>query len=103
MYDDPRRTYRWQVLVRQVLAESDVCVICGHPGANEGGHIIPVRERPDLALDRDNVAPEHGAARYDRAKRRWRRYCCPTCGRTCNQSKGARVEQASGQLGSRDW
>lgn len=75
----------------QILAESDVCIICGHGGADVTDHIIPVK-RGGPKLDRDNLAPSHGVAG------------CPTCGRKCNGEKGDKLPSEMQQLvTSRDW
>jgi 5-methylcytosine-specific restriction endonuclease McrA len=66
----------WRRLVRSVLAESDVCWLCGHAGSQSGDHVIPRSVAPHLTLVRSNVRPAHGIAG------------CPTCGRKCNQSRG---------------
>lgn len=101
-------TYQWQRIARHTLAVSRICGWCGHPGANQADHIIPVSERPDLALDPDNVAPIHGASIYIRGIG-WRKYGCPTCGRPCNQAKGSTVdgvppsERVSESKPSREW
>jgi 5-methylcytosine-specific restriction endonuclease McrA len=71
------------------LAESDVCHICGHPGADVVDHVIPVASGAD-PRDTDNWAPAHGVKR------------CPTCGRSCNGEKGANT-QVTGLKTSRDW
>ena len=71
------------------LAESDVCHLCGHPGADVVDHITPVAAGADPG-DQDNWAPAHGVRR------------CPTCGRNCNGEKGSST--AAPRLPtSRDW
>jgi hypothetical protein len=37
-----------------------VCWICGHLGATSADHLIPVTERPDLALATANMKAAHG-------------------------------------------
>lgn len=45
---------RLAALRRQVLAEQPICGYCKAALSEEMDHIIPVHERPDLILDRDN-------------------------------------------------
>lgn len=67
---DPRQTRAWKKLRDQVVVEEPLCWL-GLPGCTRlsttGDHVIPVTERPDLALVRDNV-----------------RGCC----RSCNDKRG---------------
>lgn len=66
---DPRSTWAWRKLVAQVKAEEPHCWLRleGCTGASTtGDHIIPVTDRPDLALARSNV---HGACRPCNDKR----------------------------------
>jgi 5-methylcytosine-specific restriction endonuclease McrA len=75
----------------EILAESDVCIICGHRGADSVDHIIPMDLRPDLAEDKDNLGPAHHEP-------------CPTCARRCNNEKGVRpLSEVTGLVTSRDW
>lgn len=75
----------------EVLAESDVCIICGHRAADSVDHIIPIFLRPDLAEDKDNLGPAHHEP-------------CPTCARRCNNEKGTRpLAEVTGLVTSRDW
>jgi 5-methylcytosine-specific restriction enzyme A len=56
---DPFRIYRtpaWRAFRQAVLVARPLCVDCGAP-AKDVDHLIPVRERPDLALAAHNVAP----------------------------------------------
>lgn len=58
---DPRSTQAWRKLAKQVAREEPVCwlQLDGCTGASTtGDHVIPVVDRPDLALVRSNV---HGA------------------------------------------
>lgn len=36
------------------------CWICGHPGATQADHVIPVTERPELARELSNLRAAHG-------------------------------------------
>ena len=44
----------WRKVRREVLADYPDCCVCGGV-ANTVDHIIPLRERSDLALDRGNL------------------------------------------------
>jgi 5-methylcytosine-specific restriction endonuclease McrA len=82
-------TYAYRKARARFLAESDVCHLCGHVGADVVDHVRPVSRGADPG-DMDNWLPAHGVN------------LCPTCGRNCNGSKGA----ASGPTGlkaTRDW
>lgn len=75
-----------------LLAESDVCAVCGHLGATTADHDIPLSRGGSNALE--NLVPAHGVDG------------CETCGRKCNQEKGERTlaEFKAGQLQtSVDW
>jgi hypothetical protein len=73
----------------RLLAESDTCHWCGHPGADTADHLQPVA-RGGAPLDPENLGPIHGVAG------------CPTCGRKCNNEKGAGGMSAR-LVTSRDW
>lgn len=71
---DPRRTRAWRTLRDRVVKEEPMCRlqipgICTKISAT-ADHIIPVVDRPDLAMDRANL----------------RGSCIP-----CNNSRGSRV------------
>lgn len=55
---DPRSTRAWRRLVAQVIAEEPSCWLqldgCT-TASTTGDHVIPVTDRPDLALTRSNV------------------------------------------------
>ena len=61
----------------QVLGQSDICGICGHPGSDSVDHIVPVSlgGPPD---DVRNLRPAHLKP-------------CPLCGRTCNGSRSNKL------------
>lgn len=53
----------WRRLVAQVLIrDRGICQICGHPGADTGGHIVAL-EDGGPELDPLNVQAEHGRKR----------------------------------------
>jgi 5-methylcytosine-specific restriction endonuclease McrA len=64
----------WKRVKTQVLATSDICYLCGHPGAGAVDHVISRKLRPDLALEPTNLRPVHGALSR-----------CPVCGLACNE------------------
>ena len=64
---------------KAMLAGGPTCWRCGHPGADQAGHILSAKDYPHLAKDPANRRPEHG----------WRG--CPTCGHKCNQEAGAKL------------
>ncbi|MER5882705.1 HNH endonuclease [Streptomyces sp. NPDC001941] len=82
--------YGYRKTRARVLAESDVCILCGHGLADAVDHVIPVARGG--TSDPDNLAPIHGVAG------------CPTCGRKCNSEKGDRpLAQVTRLKTSRDW
>lgn len=91
-----RKGRRWRRCRTAVLSVSTCCHLCGHEGAGEADHHpLPRGELKRLGLDPDDPQyskPAHGA------KSR-----CPTCGRCCNQVKGAKVGYSIPTPGSRDW
>jgi 5-methylcytosine-specific restriction endonuclease McrA len=98
------RRYRRNVQI--MLTESDVCGICGHGGAKTGDHIIPAKLWPRDANgkplpglnDMANLRPAHGTMGAGRQVIHNR---CPTCGRLCNQSRGAGPRPP--RPSTRDW
>jgi 5-methylcytosine-specific restriction endonuclease McrA len=74
-----------------VLAESDLCALCHHPGAETADHIVPDRLWPRDEHGRrlpgfndvDNLQPAHGTMGNVGPHNP-----CPTCRRLCNQVKG---------------
>ena len=81
-----------------LLALTDVCGICGHPGSMTADHIIPPARWPRGVTGLDditNLRPAHGTM-----GRTGPHNPCPTCGRLCNQSRGNR---ATRRPSSRDW
>lgn len=83
--------YQYRKARARILAESDVCIVCGHGQADAVDHIQP-RSKGGANTDPDNLAPIHGVDG------------CPTCGRKCNNEKGNKPLSAVTQLvTSRDW
>jgi hypothetical protein len=97
------RVYRTNRAI--LLASNDICGICGHGGSLTADHIINAKVwprdrngRPEPGLDAlSNLQPAHGTlgSGLDRIHNP-----CPTCGRLCNQSKGARPPR---RIRSRAW
>lgn len=82
---------RYRRARRQVLAQSTVCWLCGHDGADQADHVVPV-SRGGAVNDPANLRPAHGTN------------ACPTCGRRCNQERNRRPRPAPGPDGpSRAW
>jgi hypothetical protein len=86
-----------------LLATSDMCGICGHGGARTADHIIPPKLWAQLFPDDPqgcdglaNLRPAHGTMAPGAPINR-----CLTCGRACNQSRGARLPASRPQ--SRHW
>lgn len=72
-----------------------VCHLCGHPGATEADHVIPLSVRPDLRADSNNLRPAHGGKRQLGPGGVYIDARCQTClaeGKpgTCNQTRGAK-------------
>ena len=80
---DGRSSHRWKQLRRQILASSDVCWLCGKPGADTVDHVLPLSQFPELAHDIGNLRPAH---------------------KSCNSSKGASTGQSKPDMPrSRRW
>lgn len=45
----------WRKLSARVIAEEPMCRLCGNAASREADHILTIRERPDLALERSNL------------------------------------------------
>lgn len=62
------------------------CHLCGHHGAGEADHLIPLDTWPDQPIDPHAMRPCHGS-----------NYPCPVCrgrggkGRACNQERGTQT------------
>lgn len=84
-------SYAYRKTRARILAESDVCIVCGHAGSQAVDHITPVAKGGALA-DPDNLAPIHGVDG------------CPACGRKCNNEKGAKpLTEVARLVTSQDW
>ena len=70
----------WRRVRALVLATSNVCYLCAHPGAGAVDHVISRKQRPDLALEPTYLRPVHGSLSR-----------CPVCRRACNEAKGDRA------------
>ena len=81
-----------------VSRDRGTCHICGHPGAKVPDHLVPVAERPDLALSAANMKAAHGYLKNGGGE-------CETCSAAaaarggkpvyCNEVRGAlSVERA---------
>lgn len=76
-----------------LLAQNSRCGLCGHDGSQTADHIVSAKFWPRDVFgkklpgfdDLPNLQPAHGTLAPGKENR------CPTCGRLCNQSKGARV------------
>jgi hypothetical protein len=83
--------YRYRRNRQLVLAASDICGICGHPGSRTADHIIPAKlwprdvyGQPLPGMDEPaNLQPAHGTLAPGLLNR------CPTCGKLCNQIRNA--------------
>lgn len=58
---------------QRILAASDVCHVCGHPGADAVDHVVPIARGGTDTMD--NLRPAHHTE------------ACETCGRKCNREK----------------
>ncbi len=84
-------SYEYRQMRARILAESDICIVCGHAAADAVDHIIP-RSKGGARMDPDNLAPIHGNAG------------CPVCLRKCNNEKGDKPLASVVQLRtSVDW
>lgn len=85
------RSYKYKINHAAVLAASNICWICGHPGSQTTDHVIPRSLLKDDSIA--NLRPAHGVQG------------CPTCGRKCNTSRGTglKKKRSARPLGSRSW
>lgn len=84
-------SYGYRQVRARILAESDVCIVCGHGAADAVDHIHP-RSKGGAMVDPDNLAPIHGVNG------------CIVCLRKCNSEKSNRPLATVVQLHtSVDW
>jgi hypothetical protein len=84
-------SYDYRKARARTLAESDVCIVCGHGSADAVDHIQPVSKGGDKT-DPDNLAPIHGVNK------------CPVCLRNCNGEKGNKpLSEVTKLVTSIDW
>lgn len=87
-----------------MLAESDLCALCGHPGARSADHIVTATQwralhgelTPEFN-DPANLQPAHGTMGN---RQTGTLNPCPTCGLLCNQH---RKDKALVTIRSEDW
>jgi 5-methylcytosine-specific restriction endonuclease McrA len=77
-----RSTRSFRKMRQRILETSNICWLCGQPGADTVDHIIPLSIDPSLAEDPTNLLPAH---------------------RGCNSSRGARMPEAKSLNASRIW
>ena len=91
-------THTARTNIRNMLAQTDTCWLCGHGGARTGDHItahadwLRMYGTLDGFDDPDNLAPAHGTLGNTGLVNR-----CPICGQLCNQAKGAKTVQPLGR------
>lgn len=86
------RPYR-SARTRMFQIYGHVCHLCGHEGAGEADHLIPISIDADQPVDPNAMRPAHGSNSP-----------CDTCGRKCNQSRGNKPWiKPKQQSTSRDW
>jgi hypothetical protein len=76
---DPRSTYRWRKLAKQVVDAAQECVICGRPidkqapprsrWSGAADHILPAVDYPHLAFDLANVMAVHAGCNAAKSAR----------------------------------
>lgn len=64
-----RRTAKFKQLRRRVLESSDICWLCGQPGADTVDHVVPLSVDPTLGEALDNLRPAHARCNYARGAR----------------------------------
>lgn len=98
MSSQGRSGHRYRIAREEVLSASDICWICGHGGAGDVDHIIPLSVWPDQPVDPALMRPAHGVDG------------CPACPRKpdgrlrkCNQERGASLGRPDQPAQSRPW
>lgn len=88
----------YQRAKRQMFAMfGDLCHLCGHHGAGEADHLVPIAVDADQPIDPYGMRPAHGSNSP-----------CPTCPprngkpRSCNQERGTKPPAAPLRT-SQDW
>jgi hypothetical protein len=72
-------------IVRGVISRDlGICHICGHPGSNAADHVLPVAERPDLAVTPANLKAVHSASKNGGGQ-------CPACSVAATVKAGKEV------------
>lgn len=91
-----------------LLATTDLCALCKHPGARTADHIISDPAWPRGADgkrlpgfdDLGNLQPAHGTSGAGRATIHNR---CEICKKLCNQAKGDGRNRKPQRVQSRQW
>lgn len=69
---------RWRKARARMFAEfGTTCHLCGHEGATDADHLLPLHLAPSQPVDYRALRPAHGVAG------------CPVCGRKCNQERSS--------------
>lgn len=91
MASEPRSHRKVREARRRMFEQrGTVCHLCGHPGATEADHVIPFSVAPWRVADPENMRPVHGSLYRSRKTGQVIRDArCRTCGKSCNQSRGA--------------
>lgn len=75
-----RKGRRWREAKAKLHQTTQICVLCGHPGAFEAHHIPSRKALLAMGLDPNDLQYLHAA--HGTSCR------CPTCGQACNQVEG---------------
>lgn len=77
-----RTTRTFRKMRQRILEMSDICWLCGQPGADTVDHLVPLSIDPTRGEDPSNLLPAH---------------------RTCNSSRGTKVADGKSLNSSRIW